>query len=204
MLAVFPDEEARSAAQAQLDPATPGCGDDPRVVRPGTPTWVGVQNVLVKAYGADVVAHAVASLGGHEPDRYLPLPAASLDESYRVVDDAEAARAAGFLDGQSLAVDQASNTWFRTYQQATYRRFVAHALTYTIGNAAVVTQSNVDAATWAALKSAALLGTARLCVVDHPDSTDPALRTETIVAYEKTRPDIDTWGLIVLASPPPS
>ena len=200
VLAVFPDEAARTAAQGQLDPASPGCGDDPRVIRPDAATWVGVQNVLAQVFGADAAAHAEASLGGHEPDRYLPLPAASLDESYRVVDDAEAARAAGFLDAEALAVDRASNDWFPTYQQATYRRFTAHALTYVIGEGTAVTQTNVDAATWAAIKAAAVPGTARLYVVGHPDSTDPALGTEAVVAYEKVHPDIDTWGLIV---PPP-
>jgi len=194
------DEAARTAAQGQLDPASPGCGDDPRVIRPDAATWVGVQNVLAQVFGADAAAHAEASLGGHEPDRYLPLPAASLDESYRVVADAEAARAAGFLDAEALAVDRASNDWFPTYQQATYRRFTAHALTYVIGEGTAVTQTNVDAATWAAIKAAAVPGTARLYVVGHPDSTDPALGTEAVVAYEKVHPDIDTWGLIVLPS----
>ena len=95
-------------------------------------------------------------------------------------------------------MDRASNDWFPTYQQATYRRFTAHALTYVIGEGTAVTQTNVDAATWAAIKAAAVPGTARLYVVGHPDSTDPALGTEAVVAYEKVHPDIDTWGLIVL------
>jgi len=50
------------------------------------------------------------------------------------------------------------------------------------------------------IKAAAVPGTARLYVVGHPDSTDPALGTEAVVAYEKVHPDIDTWGLIVLPS----
>ena len=204
VLAVFPDEAARAAAQAQFEPASPGCGEDPRVVRPGAAAWVGVQNVLVQVFGADAAAHAEASLNGPEPDRYLPLPPAGLDESYRVVDDAEAARAAGFLSEQPVAVDRSSNDWYPRYQQATYRRFTAHALTYGIGEARAVTEADVDAATWAALMVAAVPGTPRLYAVDHPDSTDPALRTETIVAYEHAHPDIDTWGLIVLGTSPPS
>ncbi|HEV2006436.1 MAG TPA: hypothetical protein VGQ85_07460 [Candidatus Limnocylindrales bacterium] len=200
VLAVFPNEAARIAAQAQLAPAAPGCGDDPRVVRPDAAAWVGVQNVLVRVYGAGVAAQLEGPLNGHPSDRYLPLPAASLDESYRVVDDAEAARASGNLGLPGLSTYREVDR-YATYQQATYRRFAAHALTYAIGEGTPVTQANVDAATWAVLKVAAVPGTPRLYIVDHPDSTDPALRTEAIVAFEEVQPTLDTWGLIVLPSP---
>lgn len=201
VLAVFSDEPARVNAQAQLDPALPGCGDDSRVARSDDALWAGVANVLVKVYGNDVRSHVEATLSGPEPDRYLPFPPASLDESYRFIDDAEAARAAGFLNGEPLTSDRSSNDWYAAYQHATYRRFAANALSYTIGVGVPVTKADVGSTIWTGLEQGAVPGTPRLYVVTHPNSTDPSLATERIIAFEKVRPDIDSWGLIVL--PPP-
>jgi hypothetical protein len=200
VVAVFPDESSRANAQAALDPSAPGCGVDARVTRIGSPRWVGVKNALFLVYGDEAATgvEAAFGLGSGNPDRYLPLPPPSLDESYRVVDDAEAARAAGFEDFVETALD-ASSDWSSALRE-TIRRFNAKALTYAIGPGRAVTAADVPATTWATLQKAAVRGTARMFVVEHPDSTDPALASETLVAFELLSPMLDTWAF--LAVPP--
>jgi hypothetical protein len=195
LLAVFPDVASRAAAQAGLDPTAPGCAVDPRVARPGAPTWVGVQNVLVLVYGQGAGAAAQTALTSDPlaEGPQLGFPPDTLDESYRTVADAEAARASGSLDSyHAVAYGSA------TYATDSYRRYTADALSYTIGPGRPVTQADVGATRWADLARWAVPGTARLYVVDHPASTVPALAREVLVAYKLAQPSLDTWGLMVI------
>jgi hypothetical protein len=203
LIAVFPDEAARISAQAALDPAAPGCAIDPRIVRPAAAAWVGVQNVLVLVYGADIAARTQAALSGSpDTNSFTPFPPASLDESYRVVNDVEAARASGILYGVGALVDQTSGNWYGDFVNDMYRRFEANALTYSIGQGRPVTEAAVGATVWAWLEAAAVPGTARLYAVDHPASTDPALAQEVVVAFEEQHPQVETWGLILVRAGP--
>jgi hypothetical protein len=189
LIAVFPDEAARVSAQAALDPSAPGCAADAQIVLSDAPAWVGVQNVLALVYGTDISHRAQAALAGLPgPATYTPFPPAGLDESYRVVDDAEAARAAGDLDSPYLLGADVVND--------TYRRFAANALSYSIEPGRPVTKSDVGATLWAQLGAAAVPGTPRLYVVDHPGSTDPALAQEVVVTFQQQHPTLDTWDLI--------
>jgi hypothetical protein len=38
--------------------------------------------------------------------------------------------------------------------------------------------------------------------VDHPESTDPALRHEVYVAYELQHPAVDSWALLLVDAAP--
>lgn len=200
LMAVFPDEASRASAQAALDPSTPGCAIDPRIERPGAALWAGHQNVLVLVYGEDARARTQGALDGTiNPDIFMPFPPESLDESYRIVNDAEAARAAGNLGGQPVATWTSGNWGW--YADDLVRRFEADALRYTIGAARPATEADVGTALWAEIEPIAVPGTARLYVVDHPAATDPALREEVVVALRLRDPQIDTWWVVVVQPP---
>jgi hypothetical protein len=200
LIAVFPDEQARTDAQTALDLANPGCAIDPRVERPAAAAWAGERNVLVLLYGDEARARMQAALDGSiNRDRYTSFPPESLDESYRVVDDAEAARAAGNFNGPPPLMSGTSGDW-GVYAQAVSRRFDADALSYTIGKGRPVTEVDVAPTIWRELEQSAVPGTATLYVVDHPAATDPALKTETIVAFRLREPSLDTWWLVVVPS----
>jgi hypothetical protein len=202
LVAIFADEAQRVATQAKLDASAPGCAADPRVVRPGPATWVGSANVLVLTYGPEVGPGTrivlAADPGAEIP--VVPFPPATLDESYRVVDDAEAARLSGNI-GTDPVTDYSASDWFNAYTQDTYRRYAADALSYTIGEGRPPTSADMDAFQWAQLESRAVPGTARLYPVDHPQSTDPALAYEVLVAFEEKDPGLDSWGLIDVDPP---
>jgi hypothetical protein len=200
LIAIFPDEQARIDAQAALDPTTPGCATDGRIERPAPATWAAHGNVLVLVYGDDIRARTEAALDGSgDSGRYTPFPPASLDEAYRVVDDAEAGRATGSGDGEWL-LDSGKGDGGVNIEDL-YRRFQANAVDYTISDGRLVTKADVSAELWRELQLGAVPGTARLFVVDHPAATTPALRTETIVAFRLLDPGVDTWSLIVVPAP---
>jgi hypothetical protein len=203
LVAIFPDEPARLVAQATLDALAPGCAADPRVVRPGKATWVGVANVLVLTYGPEVGPATKIVLNDNPGTQIpvVPFPPATLGESYRVVDDAQAARLSGNLDTDPVT-NPSSSDWFDAYTQDTYRRFEANALSYTIGQGRPPTSADMDSSQWAQLKVQAVPGTVRLYPVDHSQSTDPALAHEVIVAFEERDPGLDSWGFIVIDPAP--
>jgi hypothetical protein len=72
-------------------------------------------------------------------------------------------------------------------------------LRYVIGDGTGVTGSDIGGALGAAIERQAVPGTIRLFVVDHPGSTDPALREERLVALRLKDPALDTWQLVLLA-----
>jgi len=130
LVAIFPDEAARSKAQETLNPAAPGCATDPRIIRPAAASWVGTQNILVLVYGADVGSALQAALvgTGWNPTFVAPFPPTGLDESYRVVNDAEAARENGTFNADHSLSNGAVDEAYQNYVQETYRRFTANAL----------------------------------------------------------------------------
>jgi hypothetical protein len=197
LLAVFPTQTARVEAEGTI--ALDGsCPVDSRIVRPGAAKWVGVQNVLVLAYGddtADAVEAVMASQGdavGVDTPQ-LDFPPSSLDESYAFLTYYLAARAAGNIDtasryaGSSSSLDEVEG------------RYAANALTYVIGPATVPEQSQLPFSVLGSLQSEALPGTLRMFEVTHPDSTDTALRDETFICYELKNPQIDSWIVVRLA-----
>lgn len=191
LLAVFPDEAARTTAQTELDPESPRCASDPRIERPGAAAWAGDRNVLVLVYGEEAQARMQAALDGSiDVDRYTSFPPESLDESYRFVDDALASLAAG------IEYDYPLTNW--TSSEEVYRRFEADALSYTIGEGRPVSEADLGPRKWEELQALAVPGTATLYIVDHPSATDPTLRTETIVAFQLREPATDTWQLVVV------
>jgi hypothetical protein len=190
LLAVFPDVASRQAAEASLDPTSPDCAPDTRIVRPGSAVWVGVDNVLALVYGdASVVKATTAALATpttspRSPDAVLPTPAVSAEDSYAIVADYEVARQVALLsvnfpvqasaDGDSHEADALA--WFR-----------AGALSFAIGPGQPATAALVGADLWTYVGPVA--STARIYEVDHPDSTDPALATELVLCYRVN----DTW-----------
>jgi hypothetical protein len=205
LVAIFPDEGARSNAQATLDPAAPGCATDPRIIRPAAASWVGTQNILVLVYGADVgsaVQAALSSGKGWDPSFAAPFSPDGLDESYRVVNDAEASRANGTFNANYALANNAADEGYENYVKETYRRFAANALSYVIGEGRQVSQTDVGATQWAELEQDAVPGTARLYVIDHPASTDPAFATEVLVSFEGRQASSDTWYLKVVGPAP--
>lgn len=198
LVAAFPDTASRQAAQAKLDPARTACQEDPRIVRPGAPAWVGQDNVLVLVYGGRAVTAATqaALASGFPPSEPLAFPATGLDESYRVVLDWEAARATDILEIATAPVE-ATGPGYDGYVQDAYRRFTANALTFVIGRGLPATEANVGASLWSTLARAAVPGTARVFIVNHPASTDPALRQETLVAFRLRQPSVDSWSMLL-------
>jgi hypothetical protein len=197
--AIYPDEASRHAAQQAIDPSRPGCGDDAAVVRPGPAQLVGAENVLAIVYADEIADALSAALNGtYDPGGHLPFPSDDLDEAYRVVWDAEAARAAGNLQHETLTADHSSDKWYASYVADVYRRFAANALTFTIAPAVEPTEPQLGEDVWLRLQRYAVAGTARLFVVQHPDSTDPKLREERVVSFRLRDPGMDTWSLLVV------
>jgi len=184
LLAVFPDVASRQAAQASLDPASPGCAPDPRIARPGPAAWVGVDNMLALVYGDNsVVKAATAALqtpttSPLAPDAVLPAASVSAADSYAAVADYELGRQETLLEVNFPG--QASGNW-DAYLADVNRRFRANALSFTIGPAQPATEALVGTEVWAAV--APVADTARVYEVDHPDSTDPALASELVLCY---------------------
>jgi hypothetical protein len=211
LLAVFPDEASRVAAQPQLE-SSDTCPTDPRVVRPGAPLWVAQANVLVLVYGNDVAEATRKVLSTQSDFATIGFPAANVDESYRVVLDFLAARESGDLgaapglasaDGSSTSkTPVASSTSYDAYLADAERRYVANALSFSIGPAQTPTKADVGAAAWKVLTTDAVPGTARLFEVDHPGSTVPALAHEVYVAYELKNPTVDSWALLLVDAAP--
>jgi hypothetical protein len=201
LVAIFPDAATRIATQAALNASAPGCAAEPRVMRPGPAMWFGTVNVLVLTFGSEVgPATQSVLVDPGSPSPVIPFPPATLDESYRVVDDAEAARLSGDIDTDPVTNPSGSD-WYDAYVQDTYRRFAADALSYVIGQGRPPTTADMDSSQWALLQRAAVPGTARLYLVDHSQSTDSALAHETIVAFEERQPTLDSWGFIVVDPP---
>lgn len=199
LVAIFPDVASRQAAEA----TSLVCLPDDRIVRPTPAAWVAVQNVLVLTYGGSQVGDAVRAVltsTTAQPPR-LPFPSAGLDESYRVVVDFEASRAANNLS-VSPAPAQSTGDGYNAYVEATYQRYEANALGYVIGPGEPATATNVGATVWASLTKAAVPGTPRVFEVDHPSATDPAFRRERLVAYEVNGPAAASWGLMSLDAAP--
>ena len=206
LLAVFPDEAARVAAQPLLDSAASACAIDPRVNRPGVRTWVGVANVLVLVYGGDAADAAGKALANVTSPTQTTVPtigflAASLDESYGVVVDSLAARLSGSLADQPN-VTPSADIGAGEYLFDVERRYLANALSYSVGPAQTPTEASVGSAAWAVVAGEAVPGTAKLFEVDHPASTDPALRREVYVAYLLKQPKVDTWALLLVNAAP--
>jgi hypothetical protein len=200
LLAIFPDVASRQAAQASLDPASPSCGPDPRIARPGPAVWVGVDNMLALVYGdASVIKAAAAALqrptmGPLSPDAVLPAPSVAADDSYAVVADFELARQEA-LDVNTP--DRGSGDG--GYQADIIRRFRADALSFTVGPAQPATEALVGTTEWPNV--APVAATARVYEVNHPDSTDPALASELVLCYQADR----IWKTYLLkAAPYPS
>lgn len=199
LLAVFPNEGERMAAQAALDANQAGCAVDPKVVRPGPAAFAARANVLAIVYGEPARARMQGALDGTiDRDMYLPLPGKDLDESYRVVADAQAARAAGDLTGFPLLPPKADDVQFDAAVADMYDRSDADALRYVIDAGGEATEAAVGGDIWAQLTRWAVTGTGKLYVVEHPFSTDPALREERIVASRLKEPSVDTWAFLVL------
>jgi hypothetical protein len=206
LFAVFPDTASRQRFQAGMDPtAVTGCSLDPGVVRPGPGQWVGSDNALALVFGSDVVQATAKALGTSAsavgPAVTVPFPPTGYDESYLTVADFEAARLAGTTD----VGPQPWNDSGYSYQGYTLdidRRYAANALTYTIGPGRAVTQADVSATVWHQIETSAVPGTARIYTVTHPDTSDPALRTEVLVAFEWRVPSVGTWALILVRVAP--
>jgi hypothetical protein len=190
LLAVFPDVVSRQAAEASLDPASPGCGPDTRIARPGSAVWVGVDNMLALVYGdTSVVKATTATLAtpttsAQSPDAVLPTPTVSAEDSYAVVADYELARQVALL---SVNFPFRASGNADPYQADALARFRAGALSFAIGAAQPPTEALVGVDLWTYV--APVASTARVYKVDHPDSTDPALASELVLCY---RAD-DTW-----------
>jgi hypothetical protein len=138
--------------------------------------------------------------GTIDRDRYTAFPPENLDESYRVVADAEAARATGDLSGFALLPYGVPE--FDLAIEDVYRRFDADALRFVLGPGRPATEADLGAELWANIGQWAVGGKATLYVVDHPASTDPALREERVIAFRLREPAVDTWSYLVL--PPPT
>lgn len=207
LLAVFPDVAARVAAQPLLDSSASACPTDPRVVRPAARLWVGQANVLVLVYGSDVAdatqeALSAAMNPAQTHSASIGFPAANLDESYRVVLDFLAARESGSLADYPSRGSVASATSYDAYVADAKRRYLANALSSSVGPARTPLEVDVGAAVWNGLTNDAVAGTARLFEVDHPGSTVPALRHEVYVAYELQHPAVDSWALLLVDAEP--
>jgi hypothetical protein len=195
LLAVFPDIASRQAAEASLDPGSPGCYTDPRIVRPGPPVWVGVDNMLALVYGdASLVKAATAAMdtpttSPQSPDAFLPVSPLGVDDSYRVVADFETACEDAIINDcfPAQAVGNGNS-----YQAQVLVRFRANALSFIIGPAQPASETLVGASEWASLGSAA--STTQVYEVEHPDSTDAALASELILV-DKQGP---WWGIDIL------
>lgn len=199
VIAVFPDAASRTAAELALDPAAVPCGLDSRIARPGAGRFVSLDNVLVLVYSADVADHVAAALADptHQ-GKFIPLPDAILDESLHYIDDAEALRLSGDLE--TLPVfSPGSSTAYGEFQTGALDRWSANALSYVVDDGQPADAANVPAAVWKLITSHGLPGTARRFVVHHPDSSDPALATEVLVAYELKHPDVDSWQVILVS-----
>lgn len=203
LLAVFPDVASRQAAEASLDPASPGCAPDTRMVRPGPAVWVGVDNMLALVYGdpsmvkATTAALATPTTSPRSPDAELPASSVSAEDSYAVVADYELARGVALLGVNSPVnrpVGASGNG--DSYQPDALARFRAGALSFAIGPAQPATEALVGADLWTHV--APVASTARVYMVDHPDSTDPALASELVLCY---RAD-DTWVTDLLKAAP--
>lgn len=199
LLAVFSDTASREAAQASLDPGVLPCGLDPRVSRPGAARFVAVENVLILVYDQDVADHLTTYIADPTvSQKYVPLPDASVDESFHLVDDVEALRLAG--DVETLEVASGSDGNWNTWQEVAVRRAAANALTYQIEDGQAVAAPDLPAATWEMIHKSGTPGSARRFVIHHRDSTDPALATEILVAFRLVHPDVDTWRIVLVAS----
>jgi hypothetical protein len=204
-LLVFPTEAARIAAQPALAGGDLSCVVDPRVVRPGPPRWLAFENLLLLVFDEAAADALTASLTGKaKPLDSIPFPPASLDEAYRVVDDAEARRAMGDFGGDAILYgERSADDWYSHFQEDTYRRLEANALTYVIGPKRRIAVADIPPGDWAWIRTSAVASSLRLFVVDHPDSTDPALAREYVVAY-RWRADLGGAWDVIAVSPPTS
>lgn len=217
MLAVFPDEAARVAAQPLLDSSADACPTDPGVVRPGSRLWVGQANVLVLVYGSDAAdatrtALSTATSPTQTYRAIIGFPAANADESYRVLIDFLARRESGNLENRPIAgpaveppVSKGADavaTNYAAYVADAKRRYLANALSFSVGPARTPAEADVGTAVWNVLTSNAVPGTARLFEVDHPGSTVPALRHEVYVAYQYKNPSAASWTLLLVDAEP--
>ena len=202
LLAVFPTEAARVTAQAELDPSAQGCPTDPRIVRPGAPVWVGYANVLGLVYGsvaADGARKALSIPSSQHVYTRIPYPPSTLDESYRAMLDFLAARESG--SGAEPLVQLGWQADPDATAADTKRRYEADALRFSIGLSQTVTEGDVGVA-WQFLSDNAAPGTPRLFVVDHPQSTDPALRQEVFVSYRTKLPSNSGWVVFLVEAAP--
>src|SRR5262249_7887804 len=131
-------------------------------------------------------------------ERFIPLPDPSFDESFHFVDDVEALRLSGDLE--TIPVISAEGEWVADWTTDAVNRQAANALTYASEDGQPVDASNVPPAAWKVISKAGVPGTARRFVVHHPDSTDPALATEVLVAYEVKDPDLDSWYVMLVTA----
>jgi hypothetical protein len=180
LIAVYPSTAERESAQGSVTGDPSGCALDPRIVRPGSAGWIGQDNLLILAYGDGAAAAAKGALGVG-PSAPLPVAIAGLDESYRAVYDYESARSAGMYDTEAPPELGYNDVGWTTLAD---RRAAADALAFVIGPGVPATRALVGPANWSQVSRYAMKGTATVYTVDHPSSTDPALRTEILTAYE--------------------
>lgn len=195
LIAVYPSTAARATAQATVTGDPSGCPLDPRIVRPGDMRWLGQDNLLILVYGDAAEAAAKGALGVG-PRASLPVPIAGLDESYRAVYDYESARSAGTYDREAPPGLSYNDPGWTALAD---RRAAANALAFVIGPGAPATRALVGPANWSQISQYAAKGTATVYTVDHPSSTDPALRTEILTAYEDSQGL--GWHLLQTAAP---
>ena len=190
LFAVFETEAERRQAEGQLDATRLDCGLDHRVARPAAGSFFDHANVLIQVFAGkevtDRLTEAFGPPGGEL--RFVPFPEASLDESFRMVDDAEASRLAGDLETFRIREATDGGGWSDPGPADAFKRLGANALAYEIDDSSPLAERDVSSKIWTYLQKVAVAGSARRFVVHHPASTDPALSTELFIAYRIAYP----------------